>query len=166
MIIAIQPLFLSAILNIGIIATPYGGTKFYDYESFGEYMAKREKRAASSYYSPANMVSLPEEEIIGITYYDRYGNIITEEEAKKCHILDRDGNVVYEYYDYNENVASVTYSPSEEDSFPIIVRTYDDLRAKNKRDTLVIAIFSFIYAFEALFSIFAYFKLRAKNNKR
>ena len=79
--------------------------------------------------------------------------IITEEEAKKCHILDRDGNVVYEYYDYNENVASVTYSPSEEDSFPIIVRTYDDLRAKNKRDTLVIVIFSFIYAFEALFSV-------------
>ena len=156
---------LSAIINIGILSTPYGGTKFYDYESFSEYMSRDEKRTSwTSYRSPANMVAVPTaEEIIEVTYYDRYGNEITEKEAKKREIRDKDGNTIYEYYHYNENVASVTYSPSSEGSLPITVRTYDDYYAKQERNSRVIFIFCVLYAFEVLSGLFAYFKLRKKN---
>ena len=88
---------------------------------------------------------------------------ITEKEAKKREIRDKDGNTIYEYYHYNENVASVTYSPSSEGSLPITVRTYDDYYAKQERDSRVIFIFCILYTFEVLSGIFAYFKLRKKN---
>ena len=149
-------------VHFALTEIPHGGTMFYDYESFGEYMAKNEKRRQyGSYYSP--IVSVPTEiEEVTSVYYDRYGNEITREEAHKQHIMDLDGNVVYEYYDFNENVSSISYSPREDDCLPITVRTYDDLEEQRVRNIFIHLIFVVVYLAMLFVSFFIYFRKRPK----
>lgn len=163
--ISVVAILLTAFINLAIIQIPYGGTKFYDYDSFGEYMAREDERPSTTYYAPSSAAPIPMEVLLdeeSITYYDSYGNTISKEEAHKRQILDRDGNAVYEYYDYNENVASIRYSTTNEGSLPITVRTYDDLNKEIVRNNLVNLAFAAIYIVEISIAFLIYFKKRPR----
>lgn len=92
------------------------GTTFEDYDSFVEYM--EQDIPASPRYSfnggtTAVDIPVPSEEIETGTYYDEYGNEISEEEALTRRLEDKNGNVVCEYIDRNESVVSLRYTPKD-----------------------------------------------------
>lgn len=135
------------------------GTEFYDYESFGEYMARPEVR---SHYYGDGMGAIAVEPVGKPTYYDALGNVITEEEALTRELYDGNGNVVYRYVDRNENVCSVRYSVTEgdEDCLPITVITYDDLQSGRMKLQMLNILFGTLYCLEAVIGVSVYYKKR------
>lgn len=106
------------------------GTTFTDYESFVTFMEQDiPYEPYYNYYGGA----VREEPVMAITqvdeveYYDEYGNVISEEEARHRTIEDAKGNVVCEYIDRNETVYSIRYSVQEDTVLPITVHTHRDL---------------------------------------
>ena len=140
------------------------GTTFEDYDSFVAYMEQDipyEKR----YYSGSNSslnetvsVPFPENDE---TWYDQYGNEISEEEARRRTIEDKDGNVLCEYIERNEMVCSIRCSSSA-DRLPITVSTYDDLEEARQTADVRNVIFGFIYAAEAAGILLVYLAKRKK----
>ena len=72
-------------------------------------------------------VPVPEEQIGTPTYYDEYGNEISEEEALKSRLKDKNGNVVCEYIS-RRSVVSLRYTPKDGTILPITVCTEEDLQ--------------------------------------
>lgn len=141
------------------------GTTFEDYDSFVEYM--EQDIPASPRYSfnggtTAVDIPVPSEEIETGTYYDEYGNEISEEEALTRRLEDKNGNVVCEYIDRNESVVSLRYTPKDGTILPITVCTEDDLQEAKQTATVRHVIFGVVYCIECLAVVLAYFKKRAK----
>lgn len=61
------------------------------------------------------------------TYYDQYGNEISEEEALTSRLKDKNGNVVCEYI-HRRNFVFLRYTPKDGTVLPITVCTEDDLQ--------------------------------------
>jgi len=97
------------------------------------------------------------EEIEPPTYYDQYGNEITEEEAKRRTLEDRDGNVVCEYVQRNENVCRISYSPKEGTALPIRVYTYDALEDARATAKMRHGLFIIGYGVELVLAAAFYF---------
>lgn len=150
------------------ILGPYSimkGTTFEDYDSFVEYM--EQDIPASPRYSfnggtTAADIPVPSEEIETGTYYDEYGNEISEEEALTRRLEDKNGNVVCEYIDRNESVVSLRYTPKDGTILPITVCTEDDLQEAKQTAAVRHVIFGVVYCIECLAVVLAYFKKRAK----
>lgn len=141
------------------------GTTFEDYDSFVEYM--EQDIPASPRYSfnggtTAVDIPVPSEEIETGTYYDEYGNEISEEEALTRRLEDKNGNVVCEYIDRNESVVSLRYTPKDGTILPITVCTEDDLQEAKQTAAVRHVIFGVVYCIECLAVVLAYFKKRAK----
>lgn len=141
------------------------GTTFEDYDSFVEYM--EQDIPASPRYSfnggtTAADIPVPSEEIETGTYYDEYGNEISEEEALTRRLEDKNGNVVCEYIDRNESVVSLRYTPKDGTILPITVCTEDDLQEAKQTAAVRHVIFGVVYCIECLAVVLAYFKKRAK----
>ena len=140
------------------------GTTFEDYDSFVAYMEQdipyEERYYSSSNSSPNETVSVPAPEN-DETWYDQYGNEISEEEARRRTIEDKDGNVLCEYIERNEMVCSVRCSSSA-DRLPITVSTYDDLEEARQTADVRNVIFGFIYAAEAAGILLVYLAKRKK----
>ena len=141
------------------------GTTFEDYDSFVEYM--EQDIPASPRYSfnggtTAVEIPVPSEEIETGTYYDEYGNEISEEEALTRRLEDKNGNVVCEYIDRNESVVSLRYTPKDGTILPITVCTEDDLQETKQTAAVRHVIFGVVYCIECLAVVLAYFKKRAK----
>ena len=141
------------------------GTEFYDYESFGEYMARPESR--TYYYGDTmGVIAVEPESAVETggkpTYYDEHGNVISEEQARTRQLHDGKGNVVYTYIQRNENVCSVRYSYSEadDDCLPITVVTYEDLWSGRMKLQTYNMLFAFLYAVEVSVALVIYFKKR------
>lgn len=132
------------------------GTEFYDYESFQEYMAKPDSR---SYYD-GETVMVAEPVSGEVTYYDEFGNEISEEEALTRELYDSEGNVVCRYVQRNENVCSVRYTDRDGNLFPITVVTYDDLQLGRGKLEFANTIFGFLYCLEIIAGIAIYFRKR------
>lgn len=140
-------------------------TTFEDYDSFVEYM--EQDIPASPRYSfnggtTAVEIPVPSEEIENGTYYDEYGNEISEEEALTRRLEDKNGNVVCEYIDRNENVISLRYTPTDGTILPITVCTEDDLQEARQTAAVRHVIFGAVYCIECLAVVLIYFKKRAK----
>ncbi len=60
-----------------------------------------------------------------ITYYDDYGNEISEEEALTEYVYDDDGHLLCKYIYRNHSVYSIKYNDSSDDMLPITVYTYE-----------------------------------------
>lgn len=140
-------------------------TTFEDYDSFVEYM--EQDIPASPRYSfnggtTAVEIPVPSEEIENGTYYDEYGNEISEEEALTRRLEDKNGNVVCEYIDRNENVISLRYTPKDGTILPITVCTEDDLQEARQTAAVRHVIFGAVYCIECLAVVLIYFKKRAK----
>ncbi len=144
------------------------GTTFYDYESFIEFM--EQEITHEPYEQFAGGTSAVEqvapsaiEEVPGTrTYYDRYGNEITEEEARHRTLKDINGNVVCEYQDRNESVVSMRYSPKEDTVLPITVCTQEDLQEARQLVSVRNVIFVGVYALEVIGVLLVYFRMRKK----
>ncbi len=141
------------------------GTTFEDYDSFVKYM--EQDVPASPRYSfnggtTAVEIPVPSEEIETGTYYDEYGNEISEEKALTRRLEDKNGNVVCEYIDRNESVVSLRYTPKDGTILPITVCTEDDLQEAKQTAAVRHVIFGVVYCIECLAVVLTYFKKRAK----
>ena len=95
------------------------------------------------------------------TWYDQYGNEISEEDARRRRVEDRNGNVLFEYIDRNEMVCSIQYG-SGEDMLPITVSTYDDLDEARRTADVRNVIFGFVYVIEVAGIVVLYAAKRKK----
>lgn len=141
------------------------GTTFEDYDSFVEYM--EQDIPASPRYSfnggtTAVDIPVPSEEIETGTYYDEYGNEISEEEALTRRLEDKNGNVVCEYIDRNESVVSLRYTPKDGTILPITVCTEDDLQEAKQTAAVRHVIFGAAYCIECLAVVLIYFNRKKK----
>ena len=143
------------------------GTTFHDYESFVEFMEQEVPAEPYETFSGGTTAvehPIPQEVPGEATYYDQYGNEITEEEARHRTLEDKNGNVVVEYQDRNESVISMQYSPKDGTVLPITVSTQADLNAARQLASVRHVIFAGVYMIEVLAVILVYFKLR-RNRK-
>ena len=95
------------------------------------------------------------------TYYDEYGNEISEEEALKSRLKDKNGNVVCEYIS-RRSVVSLRYTPKDGTILPITVCTEEDLQEARQVAAVRHVIFGAAYCIECLAVVLVYFKKRAK----
>ena len=134
------------------------GTTFDNYDSFIDYM---EQHHNFNNGTEAVEIPVPSEEIETGTYYDEYGNEISEE-ALTRRLEDKNDNVVCEYIDRNENVVSLRYTPKDGTILPITVCTEDDLQEARQTAAVRHVIFGAVYCIECLAVVLIYFKKRAK----
>lgn len=150
------------IWSIHTISSFYG-TVFDDYESFVSYM--EQDIPADSYeagYNGSVTVPIPDEKIEDRTYYDEYGNEISEEEALTRTLEDSNGNVVCTYIERNENVSSIRYAPRDGTVLPIQVITKGDYQVAARLSHLINMIYCILYPIELLAVLLSYFKKRIK----
>ena len=141
------------------------GTVFDDYESFIAYM---EQDVPYDSWMRDIIVSAPEpvEDVLQAesetVYYDEHGNEITEEQARKRQLEDKNGTVVCEYIDRNESVCSIRYSPKDGTVLPITVCTYEDL--ENAETTVAVRhmMFGIAYVAEVMAVVLFYLMKRKK----
>ncbi len=140
------------------------GTTFDDYDSFIEYMEQdvpEDQWHSFDDGTGAVEIPVPSEEIEKGTYYDEYGNEITEEEALTSRLKDKNGNVVCEYI-HRRNFVSLRYTPKDGTVLPITVCTEDDLQEARQTAAVRHVIFGAAYCIECLAVVLIYFKKRAK----
>ena len=150
------------------IASSYG-QMFDNYESFVDYMEQDIPYDSSTYYSGwfttavENAVA-PESSIQheDIEWYDKDGNVITEEEALTRTLEDANGNVVCTYIDRNESVSSIRYSAQDGTVLPIRVITTSDYRAASRLSGMITAAYCVLYPIEVLACLLIFIKKRAK----
>ena len=142
------------------------GTTFHDYESFVEFMEQDIKAKPYEQFGSGTTAIeqvAPQAEIKGTTtYYDRYGNEISEEEAYRRTLEDRNGNVVCEYQHRNEGVISMQYSAKDGTVLPITVFTEDDRDEARQLASVRHMIFAIVYIMETFAALLVYFKLRKR----
>lgn len=137
------------------------GTTFYDYESFISYMEQDLPYYYHNEYGSVVIEQAPAPDS-AVTYYDEYGNEISEYEALHTALTDRDGNVVCEYMDRNNTVASIRFTEKDGSLLPITVITHDDLRGGQAKVNLICAAFAVVYLAEVLVTVIIYCKKRAR----
>lgn len=168
---AIVLVVLLAVTGVGHhVATsiwgPYSimkGTTFTDYESFIEYMEQdvpTESRYEAN-YDGSVAVPVPEDQVGPTTYYDQYGNEISEEEALTSRLKDKNGNVICEYI-HRRNFVFLRYTPKDGTFLPITVCTEDDLQEARQTAAVRHVIFGAAYCIECLVIVLVYFKKRSK----
>jgi len=134
------------------------GTTFDNYDSFIDYM---EQHHNFNNGTEAVEIPVPSEEIETGTYYDEYGNEISEE-ALTRRLEDKNDNVVCEYIDRNENVVSLRYTPKDGTILPITVCTEDDLQEARQTAAVRHVIFGAVYCIECL-AVVGSVKIYAQN---
>lgn len=132
------------------------GTIFEDYESFVAFM-EQDVPAQVTYYGPE--APIPSENVGEPICYDQYGNEITEEQAKRRTLQDKNGVVVCEYIRRNESVASIRYSAGDGTVLPITVCTQEQMDAARQVAARRDQLFAVIYPLEAA-AVLAFYWLR------
>ena len=145
------------------------GTTFEDYDSFIAYMEQDipswyDKNDSASGY--AEIAPAPDatqgEPIDESIWYDKDGNEITEEEARRETLVDKNGNVVCEYIRWNDYVARIEYSAKDDTLLPITVVTQSDSRVGRARHDAINMIYCVLYPLELAAIFLIYFKKRTK----
>ena len=151
------------------------GTNFHDYESFVAYMEQDVPYDSvnDSYWSgpftyAEEQAVAPERSAVQeaptgeVTYYDQYGNAISEEEALTRTLEDKNGNVVCTYIERNESVSSLRYEQKEDTVLPITVISNREYRLAWHRHDLINTAYCVLYPMEMMVVLLIYFKKRAK----
>ncbi len=140
--------------------------EFYDVDSFVAYMEQDIPYQHHSDWGYQSAVPAPDmsvEESVGEpTWYDENGNVISEEEALRERLTDRDGNVLVEYIHRNRNVSAVLHGEGE-DFLPIRVVALDAFYQGQARHKVVDASFAVAAVAECLIAIVIYLVKRKKN---
>ncbi len=95
-------------------------------------------------------------------YYDEYGNPISEEEALREELLDKDGNVLCTYLHRNESV--VHWEIGQDKNGDLVIRTVDwnQLMAAHEKGNKIVFVFGVLYAVEAAGAALFYLLRREK----
>lgn len=110
------------------------GTVFENYDDFKKFMETDMPDTSYSemtYFSQTQIETLyvpnyeDASECDEITYYDDYGNEISEEEALTEYIYDNDGHILCKYINRNKSVHSIKYNDNTDTKLPITVYTYE-----------------------------------------
>lgn len=136
-------------------------TDFYDYESFVEYM---EQRVPYEYYNDGTTAVEPVQHPAGqegITYYDQFGNVISEEAALREDLIDREGNVLCTYVKRNQSVVMVEVCDGK-DVFPIRTVNQEQWRTGRARYQVMQTAFWVVYGLEIVGTVLLYYRKRAK----
>lgn len=129
------------------------GTVFEDYESFVAFMEQDVPSQIKIYGDDAPQRAEPVGDIV---YYDEYGNEITEEQAMRRTLKDKNGDVVCEYIERNQSVASIRYSPKDGTVLPITVCTQEQIDAAKRLAAGRDQLFTAIYLLEAAAALLIY----------
>ena len=97
-----------------------------------------------------------------IKYFDQYGNEISEEESRRRELKDKNGAVICEYIQRNDNVCRLHYSAQDGTVLPITVSTYDDLYEARAKAEVRNAIFAVAYCAECVLVLVFYFIKRKR----
>jgi hypothetical protein len=97
-----------------------------------------------------------------IEWYDKDGNVITEEEALTRTLEDANGNVVCTYLAKNNNVTSFRYAAKDGTVLPIKVITKNNYRAAAGLSNMINTLYFILYPIELLALLLIYFKKRVK----
>lgn len=131
------------------------GRTFDDYDSFIAFMEQELEAEVPEGQAIAPQAIAPYE-----SWYDEYGNEISEEQARTHQLTDKNGNVVCQYVQRNESVVSLSYAPKEDTILPITVYTQADRRAAEQKASLRHGIFAMVYCIELAGALAVYFKKR------
>ena len=140
---------------------------FEDYDSFVTYM---EQDVPYDYSSTSHAehsavpipADPPSDSVEDETWYDENGNEITEEEARRETLVDKNGDVVCEYIRRNDQVARVRYEAKDGTVLPITVVSQSDNRVGWARYDAVNMIYCVLYPIELAAALLVYMKKRAK----
>ena len=144
---------------------------FDSYESFIEYMEQDIPYDADNYYNvwlsgsdEHPITQTPESSVNheAIEWYDKDGNVITEEEALTRTLEDANGNVVCTYLAKNNNVTSIRYAAKDGTVLPIKVITKNNYRAAAGLSNMINTLYFILYPIELLAVLLIYFKKRVK----
>lgn len=144
---------------------------FDSYESFIEYMEQDIPYDADNYYNvwlsgsdehPITQAPESTANHEAIEWYDKDGNIISEEEALTRTLEDANGNVVCTYLAKNNNVTSIRYAAKDGTVLPIKVITKNNYRAAAGLSNMINTLYFILYPVELLVVLLIYFKKRAK----
>ena len=135
------------------------GTVFEDYDSFVAYMAQEIPRSNSSY---AEMTPAPETPSDTVIWYDRDGNVVTEEEARTRTLEDADGNVVCTYVQWNDEATVIRTTPGKGTALPVTVTTSAQWRAAFDLSNLITGAVGLLYPVEVGAALLVYLKKRMK----
>lgn len=143
------------------------GITFEDYDSF---VACMEQNVPYDYTSTSHAehsavpipVDPPSDSVGDETWYDENGNEITEEEARRETLLDKNGDVVCEYVHRNMQVSYVRYEAKDGTVLPITVVSQSDNRVGWARHDAVNMIYCILYPIELVAAFLIYMKKRAK----
>lgn len=146
------------------------GITFNDYESFIKYMEQDIPFDETPYQtglfestqdSATAPPQSPVEEIIGeSTWYDEFGNEITEEEALTRKLEDANGNVVCTYIARNNAVSFIRYTKQDGSVLPITVYTTSEMRTARTWAGIISSAFCLLYPTELLAGFVIYYRKR------
>lgn len=145
-------LFLIQLILNEITLVP--GTSFDNWEDYKAFM---ETPMTADSYGTMNaepMAPAPDGEI---TYYDEFGNEITEEEANTEQVIGPGGEVLCTYIWRNRAVFRITY-PGTEDMLPVTVYTADHLARENQLKQLLNISYLALYVIAAAWFVCRYHK--------
>ena len=129
---------------------------FTDYDSFVAFM-EQPVEWDGSYHSESVAAPAPDS---AITYYDQYGNEISEEEALTEQLVLADGTVVCEYLRRNGSLSHISYGKDSDGLLPITVITHDALRTGFARVNLIHGACGVLYCMEFVAAVVLYRKKR------
>ena len=147
------------------------GITFDDYESFIEYMEQDVPFDETPYQtglfeSAQDSATAPQssvEEIIGEgTWYDEFGNEITEEEALTRKLEDANGNVVCTYIARNNAVSFIRYTEKDGSVLPITVYTTSEMRTARTWAGIISSAVCLLYPTELLAGFVIYSRKRKR----
>lgn len=96
-----------------------------------------------------------------ITYYDEYGNVISEEEALTDHLYDG-GEVFLTYVKRNEAVRDIRYSIKDGEILFLETLTWDNYYQANAQLSTFNSLFFCAYAVEYVLAVLLYLVKRKK----
>ena len=129
--------------------------EFYDVQSFIEYMETEVPAPWETEMEAAGPV----------TYYDEDGREISREESLRRTITDPAGNVVCEYIERNQSVASVQCSFRGGELIKLDTVSYEQLEQAKAKARVRHTVFACVYPLELAAALLVYYKKRLKEDK-
>ena len=96
-----------------------------------------------------------------ITYYDQYGNVISEEDALRAVLIDLDGNTLVTYIKRNQSVVYIDPGRGQ-DRLPIRTITQDQWHVGLQRYNVIQTAFVILYGLEIVGTLLLYLRKRTK----
>lgn len=137
-------------LNVGRMADSW---EFEDYNSFVSYM----EQEVDWYGNPEK--KSPDTES---TYDDKNDHEISEEQALRTELRDREGKLLCSYLARNRSVAEVYYGSEGNGYLPIRVVTNTQMSAAMKRGNQLVMLFGLLYAAEVVTVLAVYMRRRVR----